>query len=181
MTHSGTDKRPIVYWTNFRLTAVIFVQEIFRTCNRRCLYSIMIGTLCTSFWVPSRAIHTIRCCPQTESFFDFGPKGLYAWFCRWHSDVHVRLVHQYFLMTRIAMINNGSLRENYLTHQKLPSFHQRASPRRVSPFALKNQVLRVKLTSIFWERVVFPSSCTLITSCVITGFTVRWRIAFRIG
>ena len=28
----------------------------------------MIGMLCTAFWVPSRAIQTIRCCPLPEPF-----------------------------------------------------------------------------------------------------------------
>ena len=28
----------------------------------------MIGMLCTAFWVPFRAIHTIRCCPHPEPF-----------------------------------------------------------------------------------------------------------------
>ena len=37
-------------------------------CNRRCLCSNMISMLCTAFWVPSRAIQTIRCCPLPESF-----------------------------------------------------------------------------------------------------------------
>ena len=37
-------------------------------CNRRCLCFIMIGMLCTAFWVPSRAIHIFRCCPHPESF-----------------------------------------------------------------------------------------------------------------
>ena len=37
-------------------------------CNRRCLRSSMIGMLCTAFWVLSRAIPTIRCCPLPESF-----------------------------------------------------------------------------------------------------------------
>ena len=31
-------------------------------------YSSMINILCTAFWVPSRAIHTIRCYPHSESF-----------------------------------------------------------------------------------------------------------------
>ena len=39
-----------------------------RTCSRRCRRPSMISILCTAFWVPSRAIHTIRCCPHPESF-----------------------------------------------------------------------------------------------------------------
>ena len=39
-----------------------------RMCNRWCLCSSMTGMLCTAFWVPSRAIHTIRCCPRPESY-----------------------------------------------------------------------------------------------------------------
>ena len=40
---------------------------------------------------------------------------------------------------------------------------------------------RKELTSISWERDVSLSSCTLITSCVITGRPVRSRIGFRVG
>ena len=40
---------------------------------------------------------------------------------------------------------------------------------------------RKELTSISWERDVSLSSCTPITSCVITGRPVRSRIGFRIG
>ena len=40
---------------------------------------------------------------------------------------------------------------------------------------------RKELTSISWERDVFLSSCTPITSCVITGLPVRLRIGVRIG
>ena len=50
-------------------------------CNRRYLYSSMIGMLCTAIWVPSRAIHIIRCCPWII-FFDSGLHGSYTWFCR---------------------------------------------------------------------------------------------------
>ena len=28
----------------------------------------MIGMLCTAFWVPSRTLQTIQCCPHPESF-----------------------------------------------------------------------------------------------------------------
>ena len=40
---------------------------------------------------------------------------------------------------------------------------------------------RKELTSISWERDVFLSSCTPITACVITRFSVLSRIGFRIG
>ena len=36
--------------------------------NIQCPRSSVIGMLCTSFWAPSRAIHTIRCCQRPESF-----------------------------------------------------------------------------------------------------------------
>ena len=68
MTHSGSERKSIVYWTNFRLTAVSFWKKKVRMCNGRCLHSNLISMLCTAFWVPSRAIHTIRCCPRLESF-----------------------------------------------------------------------------------------------------------------
>ena len=38
-----------------------------RTCSRSYRYSSMINTLCTAFWVPSRAINIIRCYPHPES------------------------------------------------------------------------------------------------------------------
>ena len=67
MTYSGTERRSIVYLMNFRLAPISFCKKAC-TCNRRFLCSNMIGMLCTAFWVPSRAIYTIRCCPHPESF-----------------------------------------------------------------------------------------------------------------
>ena len=62
MTYSGTERRSIVYLTNFRLTS--FSARIAHICNRRCLHSKMMSKLCTASWCPFRAIHTLRCCPH---------------------------------------------------------------------------------------------------------------------
>ena len=40
-----------------------------RTCSRQCQCPSMINILCTAFWVPSRAIHTVQCFQLHESFF----------------------------------------------------------------------------------------------------------------
>ena len=96
----------------------------------------------------------------------------------------------YFLMTQTVMRDNGTLRSlmclfnveiisvfrwTYLDYTRLINGFS------LSVLCEETSSSWKKFTSISGERDVFLSSCTSISSCVITGLPVRSRIGFRIG
>ena len=52
----------------FPIDPYFFVQEMPARAVEYTGISSMIDTPCAAFWIPSRAIHTIRCYPHPETF-----------------------------------------------------------------------------------------------------------------
>ena len=77
----GLKESPSYNWWIFDCPLFLYARNA-RTCSWVSQCSSMINTLCTAFWVPSRAIHIIRCSQHAESFVLILDKGLNDWFCR---------------------------------------------------------------------------------------------------
>ena len=60
-------KNPSYTWWSSYFLLCLYARSA-RTCSRRCQRPSMINIPCTSFWVPSRAIHTVQCFQHPESF-----------------------------------------------------------------------------------------------------------------
>ena len=131
MTYSGTE-RSIVSLMNCWLGPLSLEMPARAARIYQC--SNVINTLCTAFWDPSRAIHTLRCSQHSEPFALILDWKVKYWFCRgscWRvcdlggsqfswilercysaqrNVVVLGIQKHHWLMTQIVMIKNMSLR-----------------------------------------------------------------------